>query len=107
MTSADRSGPELNDTHDPGLRSWVKTANSPESDFPIQNLPLGVFRRQGSGDPPRIGVGIGNQVLDLYRASELGLLEALPREVSEAAAKSSLNGLMALGRRSMSLLRRQ
>jgi fumarylacetoacetase len=97
----------LNDTHNPGLRSWVETANSPGADFPIQNLPLGVFRRKGSADAPRIGVGIGDQILDLHRASELGLLEALPRAVVEAAAMSTLNGLMALGQGSMSQLRRE
>ena len=105
--TANPADPELNDTHDPGLRSWVETANSPGADFPIQNLPLGVFRRQGSDDPPRIGVAIGDHIFDLCRAGELGLLEALPRAVVEAAARSTLNGLMAIGRRGMSELRRQ
>ncbi|UCU95653.1 fumarylacetoacetase [Hydrogenophaga taeniospiralis] len=54
----------LDDTHNPGLRSWVDSANEPESDFPIQNLPFGRFKVED--DPEwRIGVAIGDQVLDL------------------------------------------
>ncbi|MCX7962238.1 MAG: fumarylacetoacetase [Burkholderiales bacterium] len=52
-------------THDPELRSWVESANEPRCDFPIQNLPFGVFRRKGSKEPPRGGVAIGDQILDL------------------------------------------
>ena len=50
-------------THDPNLRSWVESANDPATDFPIQNLPFVCF-----GDPPRAGVVIGDQILDLLRA---------------------------------------
>ena len=57
----------LDETHDPALQSWVESANDPATDFPIQNLPFGRFRRVG--DPAwRIGVAIGDQVLDLRRA---------------------------------------
>src|SRR6476646_5420291 len=52
-------------THDPELKSWVESANDPASDFPIQNLPFGVFRRKGTKENPRGGVAIGDQVLDL------------------------------------------
>jgi len=52
-------------THDPKLKSWVESANDPATDFPIQNLPFGVFRRQGSKEAPRGGVAIGDQILDL------------------------------------------
>ena len=38
----------VNETHDPARRSWIETANKPDSDFPIQNLPFGVFRTPGS-----------------------------------------------------------
>jgi fumarylacetoacetase len=47
------------------LKSWVESANDPKSDFPIQNLPYGVFRQKGSNEPPRGGVAIGDQILDL------------------------------------------
>jgi len=51
--------------NNPKLKSWVESANDPKSDFPIQNLPYGVFRRKGSDEPPRGGVAIGDQILDL------------------------------------------
>ena len=55
----------LDHTHDAALRSWVESANAPDSDFPVQNLPFGAFRRSGQDEPLRIGVAIGDQVLDL------------------------------------------
>jgi fumarylacetoacetase len=95
----------LNETHNPDLRSWVESANSPASDFPIQNLPLGVFR--AAGGPPTIGVAIGDQILDVRKAAELGLLDGLPGPLSAAARASTLNALMALGHQSASTLRRR
>ena len=61
--------PHLDDTHDPALQSWVASANDPGSDFPIQNLPLGRFGRDGAW---RLGAAIGDRVLDLQAA---GLVE--------------------------------
>ena len=58
----------LNATHDPKLRSWVASADEPGCDFPIQNLPFGRFRTAGSNEGFRIGVAIGDQVLDLRAA---------------------------------------
>lgn len=58
----------LNATHDPKLRSWVASANEAGTDFPIQNLPFGRFRAAGSSEAFRIGVAIGDQVLDLRAA---------------------------------------
>lgn len=58
----------INDTHNPRRRSWVESANQIETDFPIQNLPLGVFRISGR---TRCGVAIGNQILDLAAADLL------------------------------------
>ncbi len=55
----------MNRTHDPELRSWVESANVPGSDFPIQNLPFGVFKKKNSNEKPRGGVAIGDQVFDL------------------------------------------
>ncbi len=74
----------LDATHAAGLRSWVESANDPGTDFPIQNLPFGVFRRDGSGEEPRIGVAIGDQIFDLaaadiYRANTLNDLMAMGR----------------------------
>ncbi len=60
----------LNATHDPALRSWVASANEPGCDFPIQNLPFGRFRRLNTTEPWRIGVAIGDHLLDLNLAAE-------------------------------------
>jgi len=55
----------IDETHDPALRSWVESANGPATEFPIQNLPFGRFRRKGGASALRIGVAIGDQILDL------------------------------------------
>ncbi|HVF38847.1 MAG TPA: fumarylacetoacetate hydrolase family protein, partial [Gemmatimonadaceae bacterium] len=80
----------MNQTHDPSLRSWVDTANAPENDFPIQNLPFGVFSH--AGGTPRIGVAIGDSVLDVAACGRHGLL---PDSASlEACSGATLNALM-------------
>jgi fumarylacetoacetase len=93
------------ETHDPKLRSWVDSANLPETDFPIQNLPFGVFRRRHSGEVPRIGVAIGDQILDLAGCRNAGLLQELPLELREAVSAGVLNPLMSLGQASARQLR--
>src|SRR5271170_7150155 len=55
----------MNETHDPKLKSWVESANAAGCDFPIQNLPYGIFKKRNSKDRPRGGVAIGDQILDL------------------------------------------
>ena len=78
----------LDDTHDPSLRSWVESGNDPKTDFPIQNLPFGRFRR-AKRDPWIIGVAIGDQVLDLKRAGLIdtgdmnSLMQSAPAERRE------------------------
>jgi fumarylacetoacetase len=81
----------MNPTNDPSLRSWVPV--SPDSHFPIQNLPYGVFRRAGAAEP-HIGIAIGDSVLDLYVLADGGLLGANIRDVLREPA---LNAFMALG----------
>ena len=54
-----------NETHDPSLKSWIASANTGESDFPVQNLPYAAFRRKGTNESFRPGVAIGDQILDL------------------------------------------
>lgn len=90
----------LDETHDVRLRSWVESANVPGCDFPIQNLPYGVFRRRGSIEDFRIGVAIGAQILDLRKAYAAGAFDDsddLTLAAIEACRSSSLNDLMALG----------
>ena len=95
----------IDDTHDPGLRSWVDSANAPGTDFPIQNLPFGVFRHPSSNDMPHIGVAIGDRILDLVRCSEAGLFDGLSGEIIDSLRAPSLNALMARGPSAMSKLR--
>ena len=64
----------LDHTHAPEAASWIDAALG-HADFPIQNLPMGVFRRDGGA--PRVGVAIGDRVLDARAAVELGLLDGL------------------------------
>jgi fumarylacetoacetase len=87
----------LDDTNDAGLRSWVASAQDPLADFPIQNLPLGRFRRQGSDEPWRGGVAIGDQVLDLCLAHELCPWSPEVSRVMEPLARGDLNAFIALG----------
>jgi fumarylacetoacetase len=56
--------PVMDETHDPDLVSWVESANEPGCEFPIQNLPLAVFRPKRENSP-RVGVAIGDRILDL------------------------------------------
>jgi fumarylacetoacetase len=95
--------PKLDATHDIALRSFVASANDGATDFPVQNLPLGVFRR-GDG-APRVGSAIGDELLDLHACSERGLLRGLPAEVEAACRGASLNALMALEARVRGTLR--
>lgn len=87
----------LDATHAPELRSWVESANAPHSDFPIQNLPFGAFRFRGH-HAQRIGIAIGDRILDLSQCAERGLLDSLSDAVSVACQAETLNALMALGR---------
>ena len=80
------------------LPSWVESANDATCDFPIQNLPLGIFRRRGSGDEPRVAVAIGDQVLDVQACVEARILPDLSPEAACALSATTLNGFMAQGR---------
>lgn len=83
-------------THDPALRSWIQSANE-GSDFPIQNLPFGRFRRT-SGDPPRCGVAIGENIVDLAALGRLGIVEGEAAQAVTAASGDDLLPLLRLGR---------
>nr|WP_145549376.1 fumarylacetoacetase [Variovorax boronicumulans] len=82
----------VNATHDPQLRSWVASANAAGCDFPIQNLPFGRFRPAGSTGPFRIGVAIGDLVLDLKAA---GLVDHADMNALMAAAPAQRQALRA------------
>ncbi len=85
-------------------KSWVASANDPDTDFPLQNLPFGVFRYGGRS---LIGVAIGNRILDLSASAEQGLLIPLNEEFIAACRADRLNPLMSLGDACWSALRRR
>ena len=79
---------DIDETHDPALRSWVPRADA-HADFPVQNLPLGIFSRRD--EKPGPGVAIGDSILDLQAIATL-----LPEAAAEALQGDTLNGLFAL-----------
>ena len=96
---------QLNETHDPQLRSWVASANGGQTDFPIQNLPFAVFRRKGSAEAWRGGVAIGDQIVDMAAAVAAGVIDGAAAEPAAAAAEPTLNRLMGMGHKPLSALR--
>jgi fumarylacetoacetase len=95
----------VDDTHRASLVSWVESAQDSETEFPIQNLPYCVFRRSNRDDPPRVGIGIGNQVLDVAACARAGLLTAGAATAASACDSPSLNALMTLDSRDRRALR--
>ena len=84
----------------PLLKSWIESANSPETDFPLNNLPHGVFSLPGGA--PRCGVAIGEHVLDVASMEAAGLLSPGAAPVLQ---DGSWNGFMALGPRAWEAFR--
>ncbi|VVM79807.1 hypothetical protein PS645_02206 [Pseudomonas fluorescens] len=76
-------------------RSWVASAND-HADFPLQNLPLGVFSVQGSA--PRSGVAIGEHIFDLEAALDAGLFDGAAKAAVEATRGGQLNAFFESGR---------
>ena len=98
--------PTLDATHDATTCSWVASANDPHTDFPLQNLPLGVFRRAGTREEFRGGVAIGDQILDLDAVVAAGLATDSASEAAlRCAAGPTLNPLMAQGPGAWQVLR--
>ena len=104
----------LNATHDPSLLSWVESANEPTTEFPIQNLPLGIYRRvatTGSPESFRAGVAIGDKILDIGALATRDIedwwpsdpaddaeTKALVVQALKALSADNLNPFLALGR---------
>jgi fumarylacetoacetase len=91
------NSPLLDATHDPALRSWVASANAADADFPIQNLPFGRFRPNAGAKGWRVGVAIGDQVLDLRALHDQELWGADEQALLQPLAEGDLNAFMALG----------
>ena len=94
----------IDETHDPRRESWVASARG-HAEFPIQNLPLGVF--SPAGGLPRGGVAIGDKIFDLRAGLEAGLFSGDSAAAAEAAAGPTLNPMMALGKGPRAALRRR
>lgn len=101
------AGVTFDPTTDPDLRSWVASANDPATDFPIQNLPFGIFKRRDSNQAPRIGVAIGDQIIDVAEVASLGWVGDGQARITAACQAPRLNGLMTLGREAVRSVRRQ
>ena len=95
---------EVNATHDPARRSWVESANVPDSDFPIQNLPFGVFRTDGTA---RGGVALGEFIIDLAHLHAKSVLSGGAADVAYAASGPSLGSLLDCSPAATSALRAQ
>jgi fumarylacetoacetase len=94
---------DIDATHDAALRSWVNSANG-HTDFPIQNLPFGVFST-ALGPTPRGGVAIGDEILDLAAAYRADLFDGDAAQAASVAGRNRLNDLMRLGARPRRQLR--
>jgi fumarylacetoacetase len=94
----------VNDTHDPSLTSWIESANSPDADFPIQNLPFGVFSRKGDSER-RVGVAIGDQIVDIGESLSANLWSGKARDVARWCDRPNLNELMQAPQDSLSEFR--
>jgi fumarylacetoacetase len=86
--------PEINATHAPGRRSWVSSANG-HPDFPIQNLPFGVFSPNGGS--PRGGIAIGAHIVDLDALHQSGLLLGAAQDSCALCTGGTLNAFLAAG----------
>jgi len=93
---------EVNATHDPQRRSFLASANDGVTDFPIQNLPFGVF---DDGRCARGGVALGDQVIDLTVLLDQGALTGKAAAAAGLAAGSSLRELFEAPREDVSALR--
>jgi fumarylacetoacetase len=99
----------IDETHDPKRRSWVDSANG-HRDFPLQNLPLGVFSPPGNHVPDaraRGGIAIGDKIFDIKAALAAGLLDSEAATAAKAASGGSLAPLIALGPGPRRALRRR
>jgi fumarylacetoacetase len=99
----------INETHDQNLKSWVESANDPNTDFPIQNLPFCYFDRSTSDGEGGIGVAIGDFILDLARCRDDGLFaDENLKDISWVLGKGwSMSELFRAGRQSNSALRKK
>ena len=82
-------------THNPELKSWVESANRPDTDFPIQNLPFATFARDGE-ERARLGIGIGDMILDATEAFGISSMQAVfaMHRAERAALRKQASGFL-------------
>lgn len=95
----------LNPTHNPELTSWLTSANVENSDFPIQNLPFAIFKRENANESFRGGVAIGDRVIDLAALSAKNLFDGVVGAALTACSQTTLNEYMAMPASTWSALR--
>jgi fumarylacetoacetase len=95
----------LNETHDSSLVCWLASANIATTDFPIQNLPFGVFKQANSDENFRGGVAIGDAIIDLKALAEQHYFTGEVQAALEACAEPKLNRFMSMGANVWSSLR--
>ncbi|HEV8051030.1 MAG TPA: hypothetical protein VGP47_00935, partial [Parachlamydiaceae bacterium] len=88
-------------------KSWVESANDSSNDFPLQNLPYGVFKSKKDPREPRICVAIGNYALDLKGCAEANLLDGINDKTRSTLQKEVLNDFMSLEKEQHLLLRQK
>lgn len=87
----------MNKTHNAEVQSWVESARTPDTDFPLQNLPFGVFRRKQGGMRPAVGVAIGEMIIDVSHLHKTIPFAGPAAIGAEACADETLNRLLASG----------
>jgi len=96
---------KLNETHDVDLQSWVDSANSATTDFPIQNLPFAVFKVRNTDQGYRAGVAIGEYIVDMPAAQKTGLFDDQLKAALDLLSLDTLNDFMQLGEPTWSAIR--
>src|SRR3982751_3496628 len=84
---------EINETHDPNLKSWVESANDPNTDFPIQNLPFCTYKNRYGAKHRELGVRIGDQIIEfevLTSGQLLSEFERFPINIEDVITKLEL-----------------
>ena len=85
---------KLNETHDKNLESWIESANTASTDFPIQNLPFGVFRLAGSNEDFRVGVAVGESIVDMPAAVIYRVFTGQASEAAQKAQQEAVNRMI-------------
>src|ERR671931_647055 len=83
---------KLDETHDPALTSWVESANVPGCDFPIQNLPFGIFRRKGRKERPRGAAEAPSRALARVARKERAAQAPFALSIADASGRAAAAG---------------